>query len=130
MYSGIYYGHYKVDAHSDKASRFLVKKTTLISRTGCPPERWSHGLTITLDNISGIALVNKLQSIRLMEADFNVHNKLIFGKRMSYAARSEGIVPLSTTVISKAQPKMVFLKNCTGRYLASESITLLGIISR
>ena len=79
-------------AHSDKAFRFLAKKITLISRTACPPERWSYWLTITLEKIAGIALVNKLQSIPLMEADFNMHNKLIFGKRMSDAARSEGIV--------------------------------------
>ena len=32
-------------------------------------------------------------AILLMEADFNFHNKLIFGKRMVNAARSEGIIP-------------------------------------
>ena len=46
-----------------------------------------------LEKIAGIALVNKLRAILLMEADFNFHNKLIFGKRMVDAARAEGLIP-------------------------------------
>ena len=92
-YSGIHYGHYKAAAHSEKISSFLSKKITLISRTGCPPERWSYGLTVMLEKIAGIALVNKLRAILLMEADFNFHNKLIFGKRMLDQARANGIIP-------------------------------------
>jgi len=34
-----------------------------------------------------------LRAILLMEADFNFHNKLIFGRRMLDAARSNGIIP-------------------------------------
>ena len=91
--SGIHYGHYKAAAHSDRISSFLAKKITLISRTGCPPERWSYGLTVMLEKIAGLALVSKLRAILLMEADFNMHNKLIFGKRMLDRARAEGIIP-------------------------------------
>ena len=47
-YSGVHYGHYKAAAHSEKISQFLAKNITLISRTGCPPDRWSYGLTIML----------------------------------------------------------------------------------
>jgi len=46
-----------------------------------------------LEKIAGIALVNKLRAILLMEADFNFHNKLIFGKQMLDQARSNGIIP-------------------------------------
>ena len=46
-----------------------------------------------LKQIAGILLVNKLRAILVMEADFNFHNKLIFGKRMVDVARSEGIIP-------------------------------------
>ena len=91
--SGIHYGHYKAAAHSERLSGFLAKKITLISRTGCPPSRWSYGLTVMLEKVAGIALVNKLRAILLMEADFNFHNKLIFGKRMLDQARSNGIIP-------------------------------------
>ena len=91
--SGIHYGHYKAAAHSDRIAGFLAKKITLISRTGCPPERWICGLTVMLEKIAGLALVSKLRAILLMEADFNMHNKLIFGKRMLDRARAEGIIP-------------------------------------
>ena len=89
----MHYGHYKAAAHSEKLSSFLAQKITLISRTGTPPDRWSYGLTVMLEKIAGMALVNKLRAILLMEADFNFHNKLIFGKRMLDHARAQGIIP-------------------------------------
>ena len=46
-----------------------------------------------LKKIADIALVDKLRLILLMEADFNFHNKLIFGKRMLDQARATGIIP-------------------------------------
>lgn len=92
-YSGVHCGHYKAAAHSDCILSFLVKKITLIARTGCPPERWGYGLTVMLEKVAGIALVNKLRAILLMEADFNFHNKLIFGKRMMETTRAQGLVP-------------------------------------
>ena len=48
---------------------------------------------VMLEKIAGIALVNKLCAILLMEADFNFHNKLIFGKRMLDQARANGVIP-------------------------------------
>ena len=47
-----------------------------------------------LKKIAGLALVNKLQAILLMEADFNFHNKLIFGNHMFNAARDNGLISL------------------------------------
>ena len=46
-----------------------------------------------LEKIAGLALVNKLRAILLMEADFNMHNKIIFGKRMLDSARAGGMIP-------------------------------------
>ena len=60
----------------------LAKQVILIICTGCPPKRWSRGLTVMLEKIVGLALVNNLRAILLMEANFNMHNKIIFGKRM------------------------------------------------
>ena len=64
--SGIHYDHYKAVAHSYRISGFLAKKLTLVAQTGCPSERWSYGLTVMLENIAEIALVNKLCAILLM----------------------------------------------------------------
>ena len=44
-----------------------------------------------LEKIAGVALVTMLWAILLMKADFNFHNKLIFGKRMMNLARRHGI---------------------------------------
>jgi len=46
-----------------------------------------------LENIAGLALVNKLRAIILMEADFNFHNNLVLGSRMLAATRSNGLIP-------------------------------------
>jgi len=45
-----------------------------------------------LKKIAGLALVNKLRAILLMEADFNFHNKLVFGSHMLTAARTNGLI--------------------------------------
>jgi hypothetical protein len=77
--SGIHAGHYKSATHSDTVTNFLARKITLIARDGCPPNRWGHGLQVMLEKVAGVALVNKLRAILLMEADFKYINKWIFG---------------------------------------------------
>ena len=47
-----------------------------------------------LKKIAGLALVNKLRAILLMEADFNFHNKLVFSSRILIAVRTNGLIPL------------------------------------
>ena len=42
---------------------------------------------------AGVTLVTKLRAILLVEANFNYHNILIVGTRMTELARSHGIVP-------------------------------------
>ena len=92
-YSGLHFGHYKSTAYSDFLSKVLAKKISIISQTGSAPDRWARGLSVMLEKIAGVALVTKLRAILLMEADFNFHNKLIFGKRMLDLARAHDLVP-------------------------------------
>ena len=77
--SGIHFSHYKATATSETIANFLAKKIALIGKCGCPPERWSYGMSVMPEKVAGIALVNKMRAILLMEADFNFHNKLVFG---------------------------------------------------
>ena len=49
--------------------------------------------------IAGVALVTKLRKILLMEANFNFHNKLIFGKRTLNLAREHNLVPDKVSAI-------------------------------
>jgi len=92
-YSKLHIGHYKSAAHSEVLSEIHAKKLSLITQTGSAPERWARGLSVMLEKIAGVALVTKLRAIILMEADFNFHNKLIFGKRMLDLARKHNLVP-------------------------------------
>ncbi|KAL7459566.1 hypothetical protein ACHAWC_011573 [Mediolabrus comicus] len=91
--SGLHFGHYKSIAHDDYLSGLMAKKLTLISTTGSAPDRWARGLSVMLEKIAGVALVTKLRGILLLEADYNQHSKLIFGKRMLDLARKNGLVP-------------------------------------
>ena len=92
-YSKLHIGHYKSAAYSEELSTIHSLKLSLISKTGSAPERWAKGLSVMLEKIAGVALVTKLRAILLMEADFNYHNKLIFGKRMMDLARQHDLVP-------------------------------------
>ena len=92
-YSGLHFGHYKSAAFLDYLLEILSKKLTLISQTGSAPKRWARGLSVMLEKVAGVALVTKLRAILLMEADFNFHNKLIFGKRMLDLAWAHNLVP-------------------------------------
>ena len=92
-FSGVHFGHYKAAAYSDSLSRMHALKLSIISKTGAAPDRWARGLNVMLEKVAGIALVTKLRAILLMEADFNYHNKLIFGQRMMKLARQHGLVP-------------------------------------
>ena len=75
--SKIHFGHYKAAGLNERLSTFFAKKISFVAATGCAPDRWSVGLTVLLEKVAGIALVHKLRAILLMEADFNMHNRLI-----------------------------------------------------
>lgn len=91
--SKIHFGHYKVAGMNERLSSFFAKKISFIAISGCAPDRWSVGLTVLLEKIAGVALVHKLRAILLMEGDFNMHNRLIFGNRMMECAREAGLIP-------------------------------------
>ena len=71
-------GHYKTATYSDVITNFLSRKISLIARGGCPLDCWGHGLQVMLEKVAGVALVNKLHAILLMEADFNYINTWVF----------------------------------------------------
>ena len=90
---GVHFGHYRAATKSDKITKFLSEKVTLIARTGLPPERWGSGLQVMLKKIAGIALVNKLRAILLMEADYNFFNKWAFGHQAIGKLYEMGYIP-------------------------------------
>jgi hypothetical protein len=89
----VHFGHYKSATTLDRLSTFLAKKITVITRSGCPPKRWGSGLQLMLEKIAGVALINKLCTIMLMEADYNLNSKFIFGYQAQNKLLEEGYVP-------------------------------------
>ena len=92
-YSRVHMGHYVSCSYSKFLSEVHALKLSLITKTGSTPDRWAQGLNVILEKTAGIALITKMRAILLMEADFNFHNKLIFGKRMLDLARDHDMVP-------------------------------------
>eukprot|EP00956_Cyclotella_meneghiniana_P001079 scaffold1265_cov38-Cyclotella_meneghiniana.AAC.6 len=92
-YSGVHFGHYVVAGTSERFANFFAKKISLTMRSGWAPSRWGIGLTVLLEKIAGLALVNKTRAILLMEGDYNMHNRVIFGDRMMSIAHEHDLIP-------------------------------------
>jgi hypothetical protein len=80
--SGLHFGHYIAGAQSDIILCMHASKATLVINKGEVLERWAQGLSVMIKKIPGCALITKIRSILLMEADLNATNKEIFGIRM------------------------------------------------
>jgi hypothetical protein len=56
-------------------------------------ERWSRGLSVMVEKMLGVTLVNKLRAILLMEGDFNAVNKMVYGVVMLKNVRDHNLMP-------------------------------------
>jgi hypothetical protein len=77
--SKIHFRHWKAWWLSLELKELTCSQLNLIARTGVPPSRWGNGLQVVLEKVPGVALVDKLWAILLMEEDFNFFNKWLFG---------------------------------------------------
>ena len=91
--SGLHFGHYIAGCESDQIAQFHALKATLVINRGMVLDRWARGLSVMLEKIFGCALITKLRSILLMEADFNSTNKIIYGQRMLQTVRRYRLMP-------------------------------------
>ncbi len=64
----------------------------MVLKRGVVLARWAQGLSVMLEKMPGCALITKLQSILLMEADFNATNKIIYGQLMLQQARKYKLI--------------------------------------
>jgi hypothetical protein len=93
------FGHCKVSAKLEHFATFFAGKSTFIARTGCAPSRWGIGLTVLLEKIAGIALVNKLRAILLSEADSNMFNCYVFDQRAMEIMPSPSSASIETSLL-------------------------------
>ena len=82
LLSRTHFGYCKAATESDKITSFLTKKAALVARVGVPPGRWSYRLVVMTEKVADLALANKLWAVLLAEADFDMHIKLVFRRRM------------------------------------------------
>ena len=91
--SGVHYGHYKAAIQDPQSTNALALQLTIIACSGIPPESWSVGLQVMLEEISGVCLVEKLRAIQLYEVDFNCYNQFIFGRQAMQTLTDSGFIP-------------------------------------
>lgn len=91
--SSRHFGHYMVAAKSDLLSHLHALIVTTANKHGITLERWRNGMTCMLEKKPGVALIEKLRAIVLLEADYNKAIKEMFGMRMLNSAREHGLMP-------------------------------------
>ena len=91
--SKLHFGHYIAGATSNRISYVHALKPSISLKHGIPLSRWACGLLVVLGKQLGCTLINKLQAILLMEADFNFSNKILYGVRMMDNVRRFGLMP-------------------------------------
>jgi hypothetical protein len=91
--SGCHFSHYKAGLRSDYISHLQSLLASLVIKRGIILDRWLQGLSVMLEKIFGCALITKLRSILLMEADFNATNKTIYSFRMLANVRKYNLMP-------------------------------------
>jgi hypothetical protein len=110
--SGIHAGHYKMAVYSTFVTNFLSWKITLIAKGRCPPDRWGHGLQVMLEKVAGVALVNKLWAILLMEADINYMNRWVFRHKAINKMYAIGYIPEDQYIKKESTVEDARMDNC------------------
>ncbi len=92
-FSGVTFSHYKAAATNLMLSAMHATYLTACAHRGLPLARWGIGLTVLLEKVAGNNFVHKLRAICLLEADFNLINKIIFAQRMLGTALANNLIP-------------------------------------
>jgi hypothetical protein len=96
------FGHYCAAAHDKVVSQLHTSSLNAIYACGVAPARWRGALTVLLEKVLNIQLVEILHAICLLEADFNWLNKLIFAHRLERFCQKQGLVPPEQFAKSKS----------------------------
>jgi hypothetical protein len=91
--SGLHFGHYIVGCKSDLITHFHAAQVMVTLAHVVQLERWSRGLSVMLEKTLGVTLVTRLRAILLMEADYNMTNKIVYGDLMIENASGHHLMP-------------------------------------
>ncbi len=89
----IHFGHYIVESKSDMISHYHAVRVSVTLAHAIQLERWSQGHSVMLEKTLGVMLVTKLQAILLMEVDFSMVNKMVYGMGMLMNVRDHNLMP-------------------------------------
>jgi len=84
--SGRHLGHYKAVLDNPAIMEFHATIANFALEFSLPPTRWCRALQIWLEKDPGEPKINRLRIIQLLEADFNMVLKIVWGRRMVWHA--------------------------------------------
>ncbi len=91
--SGLHFRHYIVGSKSNITSYYHAARVTVTLAYVVQLKQWVRGLSVMLEKTLGMTLVMKLRAVLLMEGNFNVTNKIVYGIRMMRNARGHHLMP-------------------------------------
>ncbi len=91
--SGLHFGHYIAGCASEQVAHLHALKSTLVVSNEIVLDRWARGLLVMLEKLFGCALITKLRSILLMEANINATSKIVYGNWMLYNVQKHDLMP-------------------------------------
>ena len=92
-YSGLYFRYYKAQINLDSISQIKVDLLNLAIANNKLLNCWIRGVSIILEKKPNKIVVSKLRAILLLEADFNVVNKIIFNTRLILQIEDRNKIP-------------------------------------
>lgn len=84
--SGRHLGHYKAIIRDAELAQLFTTLTSLPLKYGFAPERWTKTIQVVLPKDAGAPKVTRLRNINILEADYNLILRTIWGRRMIWKA--------------------------------------------
>ena len=84
----LHFGHYKTATENSDLIKIHAGMLDIAATTGSTLPWWHQGLTVMIYKKKNSINIDDLRAIVLMEADFNMLNKLIIGQEMTLSSRS------------------------------------------
>ena len=117
----IHYGHFKACAQDPLLSWCNYLLVEIPFTSGHIPQRWKKATDVMLLKKEGNHAIDKLRTIVLYEADFNMHNKVMGRQAMHSALQSNAIAPEQysrpqRSAIDHALNRQLVFDHCAARH--------------
>jgi hypothetical protein len=90
---GLHFGHYIGGCKSDLITHYHAAQVMVTLAHAVQLKQWSGSLSVMLEKTLRVTLVMKLRAILLMEGDYNVTNKIVYGNHMMKNVREHHLMP-------------------------------------